>query len=256
MIHLLPRPAVIAHRGASAHAPENTLPAFLLAVEQGAHAIELDAKLTRDGHVVVIHDQTVYRTTGETGKVREMTLAALRRLDAGSHFDVAFRYERIPTLEEVLTVLGHRTFINIELTNYASPTDALPEKAAELVARFGLADRVFFSSFNPLALIRVRRRLPDTPVALLALPGLAGSLARSRLGRLLNYQALHPALPDVSSTLVATAHKHKTRLHVYTVNQASDMRRLYQMGVDGIFTDDPLLARQVLTIASRSGEAG
>ncbi len=256
MIHMLPRPAVIAHRGASAHAPENTLPAFLLAVEQGAHAIELDAKLTRDGHVVVIHDQTVYRTTGETGTVREMTLAALRRLDAGSHFDVAFRYERIPTLEEVLTVLGHRTFINIELTNYASPADALPEKAAELVARFGLADRVFFSSFNPLALIRVRRRLPETPIALLALPGLPGSLARSRLGRLLKYQALHPALPDVNPALVATAHKYKSRLHVYTVNRSADMRRLYQMGVDGIFTDDPLLARQVLAIASRSGQAG
>jgi glycerophosphoryl diester phosphodiesterase len=91
MLTELPRPTIFAHRGASAYAPENTLAAFELALRQGADAIELDAKLTRDGHIVVIHDQTVDRTTEGRGRVKDMTLAELRKLDAGSHFDVAFQ---------------------------------------------------------------------------------------------------------------------------------------------------------------------
>jgi glycerophosphoryl diester phosphodiesterase len=147
----LPRPTVFAHRGASAYAPENTLAAFSLALRQEADGIELDAKLTKDGHVVVIHDPTVYRTTGAQGWVKDMTLAELRALDAGSHFDVAFKGEQIPTLDEVLSAVGRLAFVNIELTNYVSPFDELPEKAARIVKKHNLADRVMFSSFNPVA---------------------------------------------------------------------------------------------------------
>ena len=185
----LSKPAIFAHRGSSAHAPENTLAAFELAIRHGADAIELDAKLSADGHVVVIHDQTVDRTTDGTGKVRELTLAQLSELDAGSYFDIAFRREPIPTLEQVFQAVGYGILINVELTNYASPTDPLPEKVAGLVRKFGLEKRVLFSSFNPLALVRIRRILPEVPVGLLALPGLDGAWARSwsvsasRIGR-------------------------------------------------------------------------
>ena len=121
-----PQPLIIAHRGASAYAPENTLAAFELAIQQGAPAIELDAKLSCDGHVVVIHDQTVDRTTPHSGRVGELSLAELRRMDAGSHFDTCFQQERIPTLAEVFESIGPGTLINVELTNYSSPGDDLP----------------------------------------------------------------------------------------------------------------------------------
>lgn len=245
----LSRPTIFAHRGASASAPENTLAAFELAVQQEADAVELDAKLSRDGHVVVIHDQSVDRTTGAHGRVGDLTLAELRRLDAGSHFDIAFRGEPIPTLEEVLEAVGQQVYVNIELTNYASVTDALPEKAAEVVRKQRLERRVIFSSFNPLALWRVRRVLPRAPIGLLAMPGSSGALARSPFGYLLRYDALHPEFTDVSPALVERLHRRGCRIHTYTVNRPEDLQRVIAAGVDGFFTDDPVLARQVLAAA-------
>jgi glycerophosphoryl diester phosphodiesterase len=250
MFSQLPHPAIFAHRGASAHAPENTLAAFELALRQGADAIELDAKLTSDKHVVVFHDLTVDRTTEGTGRVKNLTLAELRRLDAGSHFDFAFRGEPIPTLDEVFKAVGQLCFINVELTNYDAITDSLPGKVASLVKRHKLSRRVLFSSFNPIALIRIRRLLPECPIALLAQPGKNGAWARGWAGRLIGYQALHPELSDVTPTLVEGVHHRGCRVNVYTVNQENDMRHLFALGVDGIFTDDPVLARQALTVTN------
>lgn len=242
----LPIPTIFAHRGASAYAPENTLAAFELAIKQEANAIELDAKLTADGEVVVFHDQSVERTTGSRGRVRELTLAEIRKLDAGSHFDVSFRGEPIPSLGDVFEAVGKKIFINIELTNYASINDSLPEKVAALVNKYDLADWVMFSSFNPIALWRIRRLLPQIPTGLLALQGRNGVLARSFLGHLLGYEALHPHLEDVTKDLVSKTHHRGCRMYVYTVNHADDMRRLISLGVDGFFTDDPVMAIDVL----------
>lgn len=246
MLMNLPRPAVIAHRGASAYAPENTLAAFELAIDQGADAIELDAKLSADGEVVVIHDRTVNRTTTGSGRVGEMTLKELRALDAGSFFDITYQGEKIPTLNEVFALVGKRIPINVELTNYASLTDDLPDKVAALVRRHNLTRQVLFSSFNPLALLRIRRLLPEVPVGMLALPGWKGGWARSWVGRLTGYQSLHPEASDVTPALVRKAHARGERVLVWTVNEAQEMERLFKLGVDGIFTDDPPLARKVL----------
>jgi len=245
MLSDLPQPVIFAHRGASAHAPENTLTAFELAIRQGADAIELDAKLCADGHVVVIHDATVDRTTDGSGLVSEMTLDALRELDAGCRFDTAFCGERVPTLEEVFATFGDKTFINIELTNYRSLTDELPERVAELVRRHALEESVLFSSFNPLALRRAHRLIPEVPIGMLALPGWAGAWARSALGNCVPYQALHPAIEDVRPALIQHQHRRGRRVHVYTVNNPQDIATLFRWQVDGIFTDDPLLACQI-----------
>lgn len=245
MLKNLAYPIIFAHRGASAYAPENTLAAFELALRQGADAVELDTKLTADGQVVVIHDQTLDRTTPKQGKVRDFTLSDIRKLDAGSHFDIAFKGEQIPTLEEVLKAIGQLTFVNIEIANYATITDELPFKVANIVKRLHLGHRVMFSSFNPLALIRARKILPDTPVGLLALPGKYGWGARSWPGTLLGYQSIHPDYRDVTPSLVKKAHQKGRYVFVYTVNQSEDMLRLFQMKVDGIFTDDPVIAQQV-----------
>lgn len=243
----LPRPTIFAHRGSSAHAPENTLAAFKLAVQQGAPAIELDAALCGDAQVVVIHDDTLLRTTGNPGIVRKMPLKAIQELDAGSWFSPAYQGEKIPTLAQVFETVRGQIFINIEIKNYASPLDTLPDHLASLVVKHGMVDQVLFSSFNPIALLRVGKLLPQVPRGLLVLGGRQGAWARGWLGNRFPCQALHPKASDVSPALVTHVHQAKRRIHVYTVNQPDEMTRLFTLGVDGIFTDDPLLAQQVLS---------
>jgi len=245
MLERLARPIIFAHRGASAYAPENTMAAFRLAAEQGAEAIELDAKLTADGEVVVIHDMTVDRTTDGHGEVRRLRLEEIRRLDAGSFFAETYRGERVPLLREVFAELGQRLFINVELTNYNDPRDDLPIRVAALVREYRLEERVLFSSFNPLNLLRIRRLLPECPVALLALEGRAGWLARSGIMRWISPKIIHPYLDDVTPGWVAREHRRGRRVHVWTVNRAEDLERLFRWDVDGVFTDDPPLAMQI-----------
>lgn len=242
----LKKPLIIAHRGASAHAPENTLAAFELAVEHGADGIELDAKLTADSQVVVIHDFTVNRTTGSEGKVRELTLEQLKKLDAGSFFGPQFAGEPIPTLDEVFQAVGQKTLINVELTNYTSPGDALPDLVADLVEKHGLQDRVFFSSFHPLTLVRIQRRLPNAPAAILTMEGAKGWLLRDFVGRWISPKVAHPYYTDVTEKYLTREHSLGRRINTWTVNDPNEMKRLFNLGIDGIITDDPRLARQVL----------
>jgi len=245
MLETLPRPTIFAHRGASAHAPENTLAAFELALAQGAEGIELDAKLSADGHVVVIHDATVDRTTDGHGRVKDMSLADLRSLGAGLFFAEKYRGEKVPTLEEVFEALGKHMFINVELTNYNTPGDHLVESVCMLVKKFELQKRVLFSSFFASNLSKARGLLPEVPRGLLAFNGLLGAWARSFGFAFGRYQALHPNLKDVTPQQVQRVHRLERRVHVWTVNATEDMRRLFDWGVDAIFTDDPQLAVQV-----------
>ena len=245
MLTSLSQPVIFAHRGASAYAPENTLAAFELALAQNADAIELDAKLSADGHVVVVHDRTVDRTTGSHGRVKDLSLSALQSLDAGSFFSEKYRGEEIPTLDEVFEAVGKRTFINVELTNYSTPRDQLVESVCMLVKKFGLQKHVMFSSFLALNLSRARTCLPEVPRGLLAVNGWLGAWSRSFGFDFGAYQALHPHLEDVTPQQVQRVHRLKRRIHVWTVNAAEEMRRLFHWGVDAIFTDDPRLAVQV-----------
>lgn len=245
MLTSLPQPVIFAHRGASAHAPENTLAAFELALAQNADAIELDVKLSADGRAIVIHDPTVDRTTGSHARVKDLSFQQLRLLDAGGFFSEKYQGEKIPALEEVFEAVGKRTFINVELTNYTTPRDALVETVCMLVKKFGLQKRVLFSSFFASNLSKARAYLPEVPTGLLAFHGFLGAWARSFGFNFGGYQALHPYLKDVSSQQVQRVHRLNRRIHVWTVNAADDMRRLFHWGVDAIFTDDPQLAVQV-----------
>jgi len=240
------RPLIFAHRGASAYAPENTLASFRLAAELGADGIELDTKLSSDGVAMVMHDQTVDRTTNGKGPISKLTADALHNLDAGSHFSSEFKGEPVPTLAEVFEAVGTRVYINVELTNYASPLDALPARVADLIRKHSLIDRVIISSFHPLNLIRFRKLLPSVPLALLAQQGKAGGWARSWVGDLFPHNALHPYFSDVDATLVERVHRGGNKVNVWTVNNEADIRRLLACKVDGIITDDPILAKKVL----------
>lgn len=245
MLESLAQPIVFAHRGASAYAPENTLASFELAIQQGADAIELDAKLSADGHAIVIHDLTVNRTTGAEGRVQDMSLAQLRALDAGSTFSTKFHGEKIPLLEEVFEAFGKRTFINVELSNHETPEDHLVETVCMLVKKFNLQKRILFSSFHPRSLRKAAGLLPDVPRGLLANDGFRALWIRSFIFYFGNYQALHPHLWTTSPQQVKRVHRLGRRVHVFTVNEEAHIRKLFRWGVDGIFTDDPPLALRV-----------
>ena len=240
----LPQPVIFAHRGASAHAPENTLAAFELALHQQADALELDVKLTSDGQVIVMHDANLERTTGARGLVKDFSLAEVRSLSAGHWFDAAFENEKVPLLEEVLEAFGKRILINIELTNYNTPRDALVETVCVLVQRLGVQDHIIFSSFIPGNLAKAKHLLPEVPRALLALNGLLGAWSRSFGFAFGQYEALHPYLSNTTQQQIQRVHRLGRRIHVWTVNAVEDMRLLFKWGVDGIFTDDPQLAVQ------------
>ena len=235
----LPVPTIFAHRGVSAVAPENTLAAFQGALDQGVKAVEFDVQLSADQHVIVIHDDTVDRTTNGGGKVRELTLNQLKSFDAGSAFSSDFAGESIPTLEEVFKRFGRKLYLNIELKNYATPLDALPERVAALVRQYQLEDWVMFSSFNPIALNRTRRALPDTPIGLLTLKGSSGFLGRNFFTRWLSPQAIHPHKDDVSESFMLNQRRAGRRVNAWTVNELEEMKHLVSLGVDGIITDYP-----------------
>jgi glycerophosphoryl diester phosphodiesterase len=245
VLESLSQPVIFAHRGASAHAPENTIAAFELALAQQADANELDVKLSADGQVIVIHDSAVDRTTNGHGKVQDMTLAELKALDAGSFRGSQFAGEKIPTLGEVFEAMGRRTFINIELKNHKSHGEDLVETVCMLVKKHQMQKYVMFSSFFPNALSKAHSYLPSVPRGLLAWNGFLGAWARSFGFNFGKYDALHPNLKDFTQQEVTRVHRLKRRVHVYTVNREEDMRRLFKWGVDGIFTDDPQLAVKV-----------
>ena len=237
------RPLIYAHRGASALAPENTLAAFLLAQRLGADGIELDVMLTADKQLIVIHDDTVDRTTNGHGKVAEMPLAALRELDAGSYFGEAFRGEKLPTLAEVYEALGGKLRINVELKNYAHPLDALTSHVIRLTEKFHLEDSVLLSSFNPLNLSRAHMQNPHIKLGLLTNPG--NRRMQGSLGRIFPYDALHPYYTDVSAEMVARLHASHKQVNTYTVDATEDLLRMRDYGVDGVFCNNPAAARAV-----------
>jgi glycerophosphoryl diester phosphodiesterase len=245
-------PAVIAHRGASRRAPENTLEAFRLAFQMGADAIELDVRLSRDGVPVVIHDAQVERTTDGTGKVQDLTWPELRELDAGAWFAAAFCGARIPELAAVLEDSARSGWINIELKNYATRGDDLEKAVVDLVRRTGLGRRVLLSSFNPLSLRAVARLAPDVPRALLTTESLPIYLRRGWFAFLARPDAynLHGGQANMQS--VSRIRSRGSRVCVWTVNDPAEAHRLHEAGVDGIITDEP---DTILAAVGRKGRA-
>ncbi len=244
----------IAHRGASAVAPPNTLAAFEKAVELGADGIEFDVHLSADGVLVVIHDFNVDDTTDGSGRVAEMTLAQLKQLDAGSRFDPAFAGERIPTLEEVLETVGSRLLLNIELKCFSLRDNGLERAVIAQVKRHGPAARVLLSSFNPFSLRRAKKIAPHIPVGLLYAPWLPLPLRRAWLAPLVPHEARHPEHTMVDARYMAWARRRGYRVNAWTVNDPNEMRRLIDVGVDGIITNVPDVLRGVLeTALERNG---
>jgi len=236
----------VAHRGASAVAPPNTLAAFDKAVELGADAVEFDVHLSADGIPMVIHDFTVDATTDGSGRVADMTLAQLKQLDAGSRFDPAFAGQRIPTLAEVLETVGDRLLLNIELKTLALRDERLEAAVAVQVEPRKLGNRVLFSSFNPLSLRRIKRIVPRIPVGLLYSPDLPLPLRRAWLAPLVIHEARHPQHTMIDAHYMAWARRRGYWVNTWTVDDPDEMRRLVNLGVHGIITNVPHVLRGIL----------
>jgi glycerophosphoryl diester phosphodiesterase len=243
-------PVNLAHRGASALAPENTLEAFRMAVEAGAGGLELDVHLTRDGHVVVIHDATVERTTDGTGAVAEMTLDGLRAFDAGHNFSPdggrtrPYHGQRVPTLAEVLQEFPGIS-VNIDMKEGRPGIEAA---VLGVLRETGAEGRALVVSSRHGA-VRRFRRISGGRISTGASrfeTGVFYILSRLRLERLVRpaYDALqvplrYRGIPLVTRRFVEAAHARGVRVDVWTINQAGEMRRLLDLGADVIMTDLP-----------------
>ncbi len=239
------RPLIIAHRGASAVAPENTLAAFRAAMEAGADGIELDVIRCRSGELMVVHDDTVDRTTDGSGLVRTISRDNLHMLDAGSWFGPEYAGQRIPTLEEVLAFVERGIKLNIEIKSQRLRSEGLEEQIADMIRAHGYEEAVLLSSFNPLVLMRLRNVAPELQRGLLYTPGSLRSSPRI-WRRFVKPRALHPHHSVVDEKYVRWAHDGGYRINVWTVDEAERMREMIALGVDGIITDHPARLRQLL----------
>jgi len=240
-----PRPLVIAHRGASGQRPENTLPAYELAVAQGADMIEIDLHRTRDAAVVITHDENLAGLGGR-GEIADASLAEVRALDAGGG-------ERVPLLGEVLDRFGPRIAFNLELKRGARAE--YPQVEAEALAAVEsrqILARTLFSSFYDPVLARLRELSAAARIALLLSPqDPERPLERARR---LGAEAINPWRGMVSRELVEASHAEGLAVYVFTVDEVDEMKRLLALGVDGLFTNFPERMRAL--VGSPQGDSG
>ncbi|MGZ5171868.1 MAG: glycerophosphodiester phosphodiesterase [Burkholderiales bacterium] len=224
---------VIAHRGASSYAPENTLAAFDLALEMRVRHIELDVALTSDDHTVVIHDDKVDRTTNGCGLVTSHTLAALRKLDAGSRFGAQFEGQRIPTFDEVLARYKGRAHIHTEIKG-KSPS--LSQRTADLIRKHGMEEEVTVTSFQSVRLEEMRAYAPELPMGWLVREVNDSIIAQAHA---IGVTQLCPRADIVTSELVHRLHAEGFVARAWGVSTEELMQRLVQAGVDGMTVNFP-----------------
>jgi glycerophosphoryl diester phosphodiesterase len=253
-----PTPAVCGHRGASGHAPENTLVAFRRAKELGATWIEFDVQLSADGVPIILHDDTLARTTnlGQQLRPTQLTLAELKDLDAGSWFSPEFAGEKIPTLEEVFEACGSELGLNIEIksTPNFEADNGLEQKIADLVRRYKLEDTALISSFDPHRLASLHRYDPGLRLAFLYearpdlyLPDFDPIVTAKSFGAV----ALHPPFRIIDSSLVERTRTNGLDINTWTVNEIPDMERMVALGLDIIITNYPDRLVKVLEQTSK-----
>ena len=233
------RPQIFAHRGAKTVAPENTLPAFQRALAMGIDGIELDVHCSKDGQLVVIHDESLDRTTRGVGKVGEYTAAELARIDAGTSFHADFAGVGIPTLEEVFDLVGNRCQVNVEIKSEDPNGGDQAEPLIALLAARNLYDQVIVSSFNPPSLIKTRALAPKVRLGLLYYLPLPAFLRDAWFTPIIQPEAIHPYHRLINADLMAWAKARGCAVNTWTVNDEKEARRLAELGVDVIMSDVP-----------------
>lgn len=233
------RPLVWAHRGASRAAPENTLAAFRLAAELGADGIELDAQQCQTGEVVVLHDESLGRTTGYPALLSETPWSTVRTLDAGARFSEAFRGERVPLLSEVLAQTPRTLLVNVELKCDRMDDRGLTAAVVAAVREARAEERVLFSSFNPLCLWRARALAPQVPRALLFERDSSFALRHALAAPALGAVSLHPEDALASPAAIRRWRRRGYLVAPWTVDDPERARSLWRAGATGIITNLP-----------------
>ncbi|MDO3662708.1 glycerophosphodiester phosphodiesterase [Bacillus sp. C28GYM-DRY-1] len=237
---------IFAHRGASGQYPENTMLAFEKGIEAGADGIELDVQLTKDGRMVVIHDERLDRTTSLKGFVKDTVYDVIMTANAAAGHDQTYSDIKVPLLEDVLSWAYKKDFlINIELKNSVIRYEGMEEKVLEAVKRFNIEERIILSTFNHESLALCAQLAPH--------------IERAALTSDVLYQAdqyitsipasgYHPKLnsPGTAGEVLKKMRNSSIKVRPYTVNRPEDMKRLFKAGADGIFTDFPAKALEML----------
>ena len=240
---------IIAHRGASAYYPENTLPSFEGAIAMGADMVEFDVQLTSDKEVVVFHDEKISRCTNGLGRIADYTLAALKKLDAGSWFGKNFKHTRIPTLAETLDVCKNKIAVNIEIKTEAVGMmffGGIEEKCLKIVEKSGMRRHVVFSSFDPRAIMHLKQMDSNAAVAVLFEKKLYGSILPSEVMNAVGADAFNCSVSELNKKWLANIKSENIPVNIYTVNDKKNMRKLLDMDVNGIFTNKPDILKKVL----------
>lgn len=223
---------IIAHRGASKLAPENTLKAFQKAIDLGADYVEFDVHLSKDNEVVIMHDDNTERTTGVSGAINEMALEELKKLDAGEG-------EQIPTLDELIELAKGKIGLQLEIK-----AEGMAEIIIKKLKEAGLIESTLISSFNHDELLKVQKVEPTIKLASLILGLKKKSTVEEAVEH--NFHAIHPYYRFARQKLIDLAHEHDIKINTWTVDSKSRMRKLIESGVDGFITNDVEAAKQVL----------
>jgi len=237
----------VAHRGASGFAPENTRPAIEKAIDAGVEMIEIDCQLSKDGHVVVFHDERLARTAGAKGFVRGKTLKELKKLDVGAWFKKSFKGERILTLEEALETIAGKADLVLDV-KASRAAAAIELKLLFILSHFDYLEHAVVSSFNSRVLRRLREFGPEARVGVLHARG--GKDDPFELARELGAEALHVQKDLATPALLERAAAEGLKTLVWTVNELREMEKFLALGVDGIITDYPDRLREVLAAQS------
>ncbi|MCY8725317.1 glycerophosphodiester phosphodiesterase [Bacillus inaquosorum] len=237
---------IFAHRGASGQFPENTMLAFEKGIEAGADGIELDVQLTKDGRIVVIHDERLDRTTSLKGFVKDTAYDVIKTANTAANHNQTDSDIKVPLLEDVLSWAEKKNFlINIELKNSVIRYEGMEEKVLEAVKRFNIEERIILSTFNHESLALCARIAPHIERAVLTSDVLYQA---DRYITSIPASGYHPKLnsPATADKVLKKMRNSSIKVRPYTVNRPEDMKRLFEAGADGIFTDFPAKALALL----------
>ncbi len=238
------KPIVIAHRGASAYAPENTISSFKKSIEMKSEGVELDIHLSKDGHLIVCHDEKVDRTTNGSGFIKDMTLEELKRLDAGSWFSSEFSNEKIPVLDEVLKLFCNTNMlVNIELKSDIIIYKNIEEKVIKTIKKFNMKNKIIISSFNHYSLVKVKKIDSEIKTGALYVSGIVEPwIYAKRIGA----DAIHPLFYGITPEIVEGCMENNIPINTYTVNSEKHIYAVAKAGVSGIITNYPDRARKII----------
>lgn len=233
-----------AHRGASGYYPENTMISFEKAIEMGCTGIETDVQMTKDGVLVLIHDEMVNRTTDGAGFVKDFTYSELRRLDAGSWFSKEYANHKIPSLEEILLLVKNTNIqLNIEIKSGVIEYEGIEQKLIDTVYKYNMDKQIIFSSFNHYSMVKCKEISKEIKTGLLYMEGI---YKPCRYAKFVGADALHPYFYALNGEIIKEAKEEGLMINTFTVNDTNYMEYFYQLGVDGIITNYPDKLKKIM----------